>query len=141
MFQLICSYVFWPLAFLMGVDTGDCPRVAELVGIKTFINEFVAYTELSVYIDNAKNLSWYEGLAHGNNSNVTSGVFNATWRYVNGDIVYDDLNITLVGGVLSVSPKFGNSNHASTGSQYNNGTTQRHVPQRSALTITYTFSL
>ncbi|XP_021374213.1 solute carrier family 28 member 3-like isoform X1 [Mizuhopecten yessoensis] len=100
-FEFICSYVFWPLAFMMGVDTGDCPKVAELVGIKTFINEFVAYTALSTYIKNAQNLSWYEGLAHSNNTNITSGVFNATWRYDNGDIVYDDLNITLIGGVLS----------------------------------------
>lgn len=100
-FEFICSYVFWPLAFLMGVDTKDCPKVAELVGIKTFINEFVAYTALSTYIKNAENLTWYEGLANSNNTNVTSGVVNATWRFVNGDIVYDDLNITLVGGVLS----------------------------------------
>ncbi|XP_060066328.1 solute carrier family 28 member 3-like [Ylistrum balloti] len=99
-FELICSYVFWPLAFLMGVNSGDCPKVAELIGIKTFINEFVAYTSLSKYIKNAQNLSWYEGLAHSNTSNI-SGVFNSTWRYVNGDIVYDDLNITLVGGILA----------------------------------------
>ena len=40
--QLICSYVFVPVAFLMGVEWKDCRIVAELIGTKTFINEFVA---------------------------------------------------------------------------------------------------
>jgi len=102
-FQFICSYVFWPLAFLMGVETADCRKVAELVGTKTFINEFVAYTELAKYIDNAKNLTWYEGLANQTISNTSDSVYNSTWHYVDGDIVYDDLNITLTGGILSVS--------------------------------------
>lgn len=47
--QLICSYVLRPLAFLMGVAWEDCPVVAELLGIKLFLNEFVAYQELSQY--------------------------------------------------------------------------------------------
>ena len=46
LFQLICSYVLWPFAFLMGVAQEDCRQVAELIGIKTFVNEMVAYTEL-----------------------------------------------------------------------------------------------
>lgn len=48
-FQLICSYVLRPVAFLMGVAWEDCPVVAELLGIKFFLNEFVAYQELSQY--------------------------------------------------------------------------------------------
>lgn len=51
-FELICSYVFMPLAFMMGTDWDDCQIVAELIGTKTFINEFVAYERLSEYIDN-----------------------------------------------------------------------------------------
>lgn len=47
--QLICSYVLRPVAFLMGVAWEDCPVVAELLGIKLFLNEFVAYQELSQY--------------------------------------------------------------------------------------------
>ena len=41
--QLICSYLFWPVAFLMGCDYQDARRVAALIGTKTFLNEFVAY--------------------------------------------------------------------------------------------------
>lgn len=47
--QLICSYALRPVAFLMGVAWEDCPVVAELLGIKLFLNEFVAYQELSQY--------------------------------------------------------------------------------------------
>lgn len=47
--QLICSYALRPVAFLMGVAWEDCPVVAELLGIKLFLNEFVAYQELSRY--------------------------------------------------------------------------------------------
>ncbi|XP_041609217.1 sodium/nucleoside cotransporter 1 isoform X1 [Vulpes lagopus] len=48
-FQLICSYALRPVAFLMGVAWEDCPLVAELLGIKLFLNEFVAYQGLSQY--------------------------------------------------------------------------------------------
>ncbi|XP_030844431.1 solute carrier family 28 member 3 [Strongylocentrotus purpuratus] len=51
-FELICSYVFMPVAFIMGVEWADCRLVAELIGIKTFVNEFVAYDKLATFIDN-----------------------------------------------------------------------------------------
>lgn len=41
-----------PIAFMMGVEPKDCRIVAELVGAKTFINEFYAYEKLSEYIEN-----------------------------------------------------------------------------------------
>ncbi|GAA6223197.1 solute carrier family 28 member 3, partial [Lates japonicus] len=49
-FALICSYVFMPLSFMMGVSWEDSFIVAELIGIKTFLNEFVAYQKLSELI-------------------------------------------------------------------------------------------
>ena len=51
-FQLICSYLFMPLAFIMGVEWADCRMVAELIGLKTFLNEFYAYDILGGYIRN-----------------------------------------------------------------------------------------
>ncbi|XP_073256992.1 solute carrier family 28 member 3-like isoform X4 [Porites lutea] len=51
-FEYICSYVLRPVAFIMGVEWRDCDVVAELLGIKTFLNEFVAYAKLSEYIKN-----------------------------------------------------------------------------------------
>jgi CNT family concentrative nucleoside transporter len=45
--QLILSYVFAPLAWLMGVAWEDVPKVAMLLGEKTVLNEFVAYSSMS----------------------------------------------------------------------------------------------
>uniref|UniRef100_A0A3P8RUP8 Solute carrier family 28 member 3 n=1 Tax=Amphiprion percula TaxID=161767 RepID=A0A3P8RUP8_AMPPE len=53
-FSLICSYVFMPLSFMMGVSWEDSFIVAELIGIKTFLNEFVAYQKLSELIKRRK---------------------------------------------------------------------------------------
>ena len=46
-FNIICQYVFWPFAWLMGVDAEDCEEVAILIGLKIFANEFVAYARLT----------------------------------------------------------------------------------------------
>jgi nucleoside permease NupC len=50
-FSLVLKYVFFPFALVMGVDVDDCLSVAKLLGIKTFINEFVAYKELGDVIN------------------------------------------------------------------------------------------
>lgn len=41
-----------PFAFIMGVEWKDSFVVAELLGIKTFLNEFVAYERLGKLIAN-----------------------------------------------------------------------------------------
>ncbi|KAK2172996.1 hypothetical protein NP493_914g00032 [Ridgeia piscesae] len=51
-FEVICSYVLWPLMALLGVAPVDCRRVGELVGIKVFLSTFVAYTRLADLINN-----------------------------------------------------------------------------------------
>ncbi|XP_062926932.1 sodium/nucleoside cotransporter 1 isoform X1 [Mobula hypostoma] len=48
-FQNICSYIFMPIAFIMGADWNDSFLVAELIGTKLFLNEFVAYQHLAEY--------------------------------------------------------------------------------------------
>nr|KAG5700918.1 hypothetical protein BaRGS_034203 [Batillaria attramentaria] len=58
-FQLLCSYLFYPLSVLMGVDAKDRLVLGELIGTKTFLNEFVAYLDLSVYIKNKEKLAEY----------------------------------------------------------------------------------
>jgi CNT family concentrative nucleoside transporter len=45
--QLIFSWVFAPVALLMGVPNADVPKVAELLGTKLVLNEFVAYLVMS----------------------------------------------------------------------------------------------
>ncbi|RVE68131.1 hypothetical protein OJAV_G00088670 [Oryzias javanicus] len=49
-FSLVCSYVFMPLSFMMGVSWEDSFLVAELIGLKTFLNEFVAHRRLREFI-------------------------------------------------------------------------------------------
>lgn len=46
-FEMICGYVFWPIAWLIGTPFDDCTTVAKLIGTKVFLNEFVAYDKLS----------------------------------------------------------------------------------------------
>jgi len=38
--------LFWPLAWLMGIETGDCLAAGDLLGKKMVINEFLAYLEM-----------------------------------------------------------------------------------------------
>jgi len=45
--QWLFSKLLWPLAWVMGVPSADCPTVARLIGFKTVLNEFVAYAEMS----------------------------------------------------------------------------------------------
>lgn len=46
-FNIVCEYLFYPVAWLMGVDREDCSEVAILIGLKIFANEFVAYEKLA----------------------------------------------------------------------------------------------
>ncbi|GAA6225523.1 sodium/nucleoside cotransporter 2-like [Lates japonicus] len=54
-FQLVCSYVFMPVAFMMGIPYDESFVVAELIGTKLFLNEFVAYEKLSALKENRLN--------------------------------------------------------------------------------------
>jgi nucleoside permease NupC len=45
-FQYILGKVFIPLAWVMGVEWKECEDVARLIGLKTIVNEFVAYEQL-----------------------------------------------------------------------------------------------
>ena len=45
--QRVFGFVFAPLAWLMGVPLRDVPQVASLLGQKTVMNEFVAYSTMA----------------------------------------------------------------------------------------------
>ena len=65
------QFLFWPFAFLMGVDIEDCKSVSKLIGMKIFVNEFVAYSELG------KAIKFRESL-------ISNGLFEA---YHNGSLL------------------------------------------------------
>jgi nucleoside permease NupC len=44
---MIMSYVFSPLAYLIGIQGDEVGKVAELLGTKLVLNEFVAYSDLA----------------------------------------------------------------------------------------------
>jgi CNT family concentrative nucleoside transporter len=44
--QLMLGYVFAPVAWLIGVDKVDMISIGQLLGLKTILNEFVAYISL-----------------------------------------------------------------------------------------------
>jgi concentrative nucleoside transporter, CNT family len=45
--EQLLGWAFYPLAFLLGVPDGDVAKLASLLGQKTVLNEFVAYSHLS----------------------------------------------------------------------------------------------
>ena len=46
-----------PFAFLVGVDWADCNAVGRFLGIKTFLNELVAYLEMMPFVHNRKEMN------------------------------------------------------------------------------------
>jgi CNT family concentrative nucleoside transporter len=51
--QRIFSWVFSPVAFLVGVEGSDVPKLANLLGTKLVLNELVAYTSFYEYVNQA----------------------------------------------------------------------------------------
>ena len=49
--EQILGWILAPLAWLMGVTWADAPTVASLMGMKTVLNEFVAYFQLSTILE------------------------------------------------------------------------------------------
>ena len=47
---MICSYLFFPLSMMMGIELAECQEVAKLIGLKVFTSEMLAYQELGVSI-------------------------------------------------------------------------------------------
>jgi CNT family concentrative nucleoside transporter len=45
--QAVAGWVFWPLAWMMGVPAEECATVARSLGVKVVINEFVSYLDLA----------------------------------------------------------------------------------------------
>jgi len=49
-FTDIMGYAFWPFAWVMGVPAEDVGKVAQLLGTKTVLNEFLAYADMGALI-------------------------------------------------------------------------------------------
>lgn len=49
-FEVLFGYIFSPLAYIIGVPWKDCIGVGNLLGLKLVLNEFVAYSNLSMLL-------------------------------------------------------------------------------------------
>jgi len=73
--QLILGYIFFPIVWLMGVPLSETLASAELLGVKTALNEFVAYgalanLETEVLSDRSKLITLYALCGFANFSSV-----------------------------------------------------------------------
>jgi len=50
--EKIMGWIFYPLAWVMGVPSSDVSKVAEWMGQKTILNEFVAYFNMADFLKN-----------------------------------------------------------------------------------------
>jgi CNT family concentrative nucleoside transporter len=50
-FERITQFLFYPIALVLGVPFTDSFKVAQLLGTKMFVNEFVAYSQLKELIE------------------------------------------------------------------------------------------
>ncbi|MCA9600700.1 MAG: NupC/NupG family nucleoside CNT transporter, partial [Myxococcales bacterium] len=55
--EKILGYLFWPVAFAMGVPPHECGAVGVFLGEKTVLNEFVAYAHLAKSLTDGAALS------------------------------------------------------------------------------------
>ncbi|XP_070574037.1 solute carrier family 28 member 3-like isoform X1 [Ptychodera flava] len=53
-FELICAWLFMPIAYLMGVPWQDCFLVGELIGMKIVTSVLVSYRKMAVLLENRK---------------------------------------------------------------------------------------
>jgi nucleoside permease NupC len=49
-FSKLIGYLFWPVAFFLGIPIEDCTKVSQFLGTKLIVNEFVAYADLGAEI-------------------------------------------------------------------------------------------
>lgn len=49
--------LFWPLAWIMGIESADCSVAGDLLGKKMVINEFVAYLEMNAVVNGDANVA------------------------------------------------------------------------------------
>ena len=51
---MLLAYLFYPFVYLIGIPPDEVLTSAELVGEKTFFNEFIAFTDLGEMISDRK---------------------------------------------------------------------------------------
>ncbi|XP_061781207.1 sodium/nucleoside cotransporter 1 isoform X2 [Nerophis lumbriciformis] len=100
-FQLFCSYIFMPVAFMMGIPYEESFTVAELIGTKLFLNEFVAYGKLSTLKSNR--LKGLDAVIDGQRQWLSVRSEIITTYALCGFANFSSLGI-MIGGLSSICP-------------------------------------
>ncbi|XP_071102904.1 solute carrier family 28 member 3-like [Haliotis cracherodii] len=87
-FGLVCSYLFYPISYVMGVATQDCGKMGELLGIKIFGTSTISFSQLGIMKRNRQELLDY----------VTT--HNDTWHWQGSDVILEATNQTLLYGIV-----------------------------------------
>ncbi|XP_048246903.1 solute carrier family 28 member 3-like [Haliotis rufescens] len=87
-FGLVCSYLFYPISYVMGVATQDCGKMGELLGIKIFGTSTISFSQLGILRRNRQELLDY----------VTT--HNDTWHWQGSDVILEATNQTLLYGIV-----------------------------------------
>jgi CNT family concentrative nucleoside transporter len=56
--EMLLGFIGAPVAWLMGVPAQDCWTVGKLIGIKTGVNEFVAYLKMAELLKSGQHMSY-----------------------------------------------------------------------------------
>ncbi|XP_046579927.1 solute carrier family 28 member 3-like [Haliotis rubra] len=90
-FEFICSYIFWPLAVIMGADIQDCGNIGKLVGYKLMGSASLAYYQLATMSGNRQVFQDYMESTNG----------TGTYRHIQDDLCLDGWNKTLQYGYIT----------------------------------------
>ena len=50
-FQWLCSYIFYPVAFIIGIEVNQCRQIAKVIGLKVLTTEVYSYQRLGQLYD------------------------------------------------------------------------------------------
>lgn len=52
--EFLLGKLFMPVSWMIGIPWEDCDEVGNVIGIKTIVNEFVAFSALGKYVENGE---------------------------------------------------------------------------------------
>ena len=96
-FEFILGKLFIPLAYIMGVEWQECEQVGKLIGMKTAVNEFIAYRQLGLLMDQLSprtvSITTYALCGYANPGSI--GIQLATFGAICPDRMADYSNLIL----------------------------------------------
>lgn len=93
--EAILGFLFFPFAWLIGVEYGDCSKAAELMGLKLATNEFFAYGRMA---------EWPTGQVAGDGGVITERTRTLMTFALSGFANFASIGIQL-GGIGGIAPE------------------------------------